>query len=99
MNIHEYTHHAFTHSRIHTCRYPEPTRSQILDVLFLPGRGAAWQMLKIEIGGDSQSSYGLEPSFMHVPDPANASFDRGYQVGSREVITEVRWSDRVFLPS
>jgi hypothetical protein len=59
--------------------YPEPTRSEILDMLFTPGLGTAWQMLKIEIGGDCQSSYGLEPSFMHIPQKANASFDRGYQ--------------------
>ena len=38
--------------------YPEPTRSQILDVLFSPSMGTRWQGLKVEIGGDVESSYG-----------------------------------------
>lgn len=45
--------------------YPEPYRSEILDYLFLPGRGASLHMLKVEIPGDSQSGYGTEPSHMH----------------------------------
>ena len=36
--------------------YPEPQRSQILDFLFLPSFGAALQVNKIEIGGDTQST-------------------------------------------
>ncbi|TMM43351.1 MAG: galactosylceramidase, partial [Actinobacteria bacterium] len=35
--------------------YPEPQRSQILDYLFKPGYGAALQILKVEIGGDTNS--------------------------------------------
>ena len=30
--------------------YPEPERSNILDMLFLPQQGASLQMLKVEIG-------------------------------------------------
>src|SRR5690349_2497917 len=33
--------------------YPEPQRSQILDYLFRPGYGAAMQVLKVEVGGDT----------------------------------------------
>jgi Glycosyl hydrolase family 59 len=45
--------------------YPEPQRTDILDCLFLPGAGAALQMLKVEIGGDANSSCGAEPSHQH----------------------------------
>ena len=67
--------------------YREPARSQLLDLFFAgnngtdgPARaGTRWQALKIEIGGDVESSYGAMSSFMHVPDPAQASFARGVQ--------------------
>ncbi|HVX44559.1 MAG TPA: discoidin domain-containing protein [Mycobacteriales bacterium] len=42
--------------------YPEPERSQILDYLFKPDYGASLQMLKVEIGGDIDSTDGAEPS-------------------------------------
>src|SRR5689334_18974514 len=42
--------------------YPEPARSQVLDYLFRPGYGAALQVLKVEIGGDTNSTDGSEPS-------------------------------------
>jgi hypothetical protein len=45
--------------------YPEPQRGDILDYLFKPGTGAALQILKVEIGGDSFSSCGAEPSHQH----------------------------------
>lgn len=60
--------------------YPAAQQTQILDVLFcspdpanVPASGyctssiygAALQLLKIEIGGDSNSSVGAEPSFLH----------------------------------
>ncbi|RKE23626.1 ricin-type beta-trefoil lectin domain protein [Streptomyces sp. TLI_171] len=45
--------------------YPEPQRSQLLDYLFKPGYGAALQTLKIEIGGDTNSTDGAEPSYQH----------------------------------
>src|ERR1044071_4201286 len=41
--------------------YPEPQRSQILDYLFKPDYGASAQILKIEIGGDTNSTSGAEP--------------------------------------
>jgi hypothetical protein len=57
--------------------YPEPQRSQILDYLFRPGYGASLQMLKLEIGGDSNSSVGAEPSI----EPTQGSVDcrSGYE--------------------
>lgn len=45
--------------------YPEPQRSQILDYLFKPGYGANLESLKLEIGGDTNSSDGSEPSIEH----------------------------------
>ena len=45
--------------------YPEPQRSQILDYLFKPGYGASLQILKVEIGGDTNSTDGAEPSHEH----------------------------------
>ena len=45
--------------------YVEPQRSQILDYLFKPNYGASLQILKVEIGGDSQSTDGTESSHMH----------------------------------
>jgi hypothetical protein len=57
--------------------YPEPQRSQILDYLFKPGYGAALQHLKVEIGGDVNSTDGSEPS--HMRTPADHSSTRGYE--------------------
>src|SRR6516225_1080932 len=45
--------------------YPEPYRSQILDYLFKPYYGASSQHFKVEIGGDTNSSWSPEPSHMH----------------------------------
>src|SRR5215472_6278521 len=57
--------------------YPEPQRSQILDYLFKPGYGAVLQHLKVEIGGDVNSTDGSEPSFMRAPTDHNSG--RGYE--------------------
>ncbi|TWF96617.1 RICIN domain-containing protein [Kitasatospora viridis] len=46
--------------------YPEPQRSQILDYLFKPGYGAALQILKVEVGGDTNSTDGAEASIEHT---------------------------------
>src|SRR4051794_556492 len=46
--------------------YPEPQRGQILDYLFKPAYGAALQTLKVEIGGDANSTDGAEASFQHT---------------------------------
>lgn len=57
--------------------YPEPERSQILDYLFKPGYGAALQMLKVEIGADTNSTSGAEPS--HMRERGEVDCDRGYE--------------------
>ena len=57
--------------------YPEPSRSQILDYLFLPSFGASLQILKVEIGGDTWSTCGTEPSHMH--NRTDLNFKRGYE--------------------
>jgi galactosylceramidase len=57
--------------------YPEPQRAQILDYLFKPSFGAALSILKVEIGGDAQSTDGTEPSHMHTRDDLSCA--RGYE--------------------
>ena len=57
--------------------YPEPQRSQILDYLFKPNYGASLQHLKVEVGGDTNSTDGSEPSHMHTRTEEN--YDRGYE--------------------
>lgn len=42
--------------------YPEPQRSQILDLLFLPQYGASLNHLKVELGSDANSTNGTEPA-------------------------------------
>jgi Glycosyl hydrolase family 59/Lamin Tail Domain/F5/8 type C domain len=57
--------------------YPEPQRSQILDYLFKPNYGAALQHLKIEIGGEINSTDGTEPT--HERTRGSFDFSRGYE--------------------
>jgi galactosylceramidase len=57
--------------------YPEEQRNQILDFLFKPNFGASLHILKVEIGGDSQSTDGTESSHMHSADDEN--YNRGYE--------------------
>ena len=57
--------------------YPEPQRSQILDYLFKPNYGASFQHLKVEVGGDTNSTDGSEPSHMHTR--ADENYNRGYE--------------------
>ncbi|MFC4588460.1 RICIN domain-containing protein [Sphaerisporangium corydalis] len=57
--------------------YPEPQRGQILDYMFKPAYGAAVQILKVEIGGDTNSTSGAEPSHKHTS--ADLDCGRGYE--------------------
>uniref|UniRef100_A0A8C9A162 Galactocerebrosidase n=1 Tax=Prolemur simus TaxID=1328070 RepID=A0A8C9A162_PROSS len=57
--------------------YPEPYRSQILDYLFKPYFGASLHILKVEIGGDGQTTDGTEPSHMHYA--LDENYFRGYE--------------------
>lgn len=57
--------------------YSDEQYSEIMDYLFLPGFGASLHILKVEIGGDAQSTDGTEPSHMHSADDEN--YQRGYE--------------------
>ncbi|WP_247615826.1 ricin-type beta-trefoil lectin domain protein [Streptomyces sp. MK37H] len=57
--------------------YPPAQRSQILDYLFKPGYGANLQLLKLEIGGDANSTDGAEPSIEHTRGQINCN--AGYE--------------------
>jgi len=48
--------------------YPEQYRSQILDYLLKPNFGASLSELKVEIGGDVNSTAGTESSYQHERD-------------------------------
>ena len=58
--------------------FPEPQRSEILDFLFKPNYGASLGILKVEIGGEGQSTDGAEASHMREP-WSPPSFERGYE--------------------
>ena len=57
--------------------YPAAQQSQILDYLFKPDYGANLQLLKLEIGGDANSTDGSEPSIEHTKGQINC--DAGYE--------------------
>ncbi|XP_025093999.1 galactocerebrosidase-like isoform X2 [Pomacea canaliculata] len=57
--------------------YPQQYRDEILDYLFKPNFGASLQILKVEIGGDIQSTDGTEASHMHNSWEEN--YQRGYE--------------------
>jgi hypothetical protein len=57
--------------------YPDPYRSQILDYLFKPNYGASLHILKVEVGGDMNSTDGSESSFKHTA--TDLSYNRGYE--------------------
>ncbi len=57
--------------------YPEPQRSQILDLLFKPKFGASMSALLVEVPGDANATQGAEPSHMHTKEDLN--FSRGYE--------------------
>lgn len=55
--------------------YPEPARTDLLDLLFLPQHAASLDMLKVEIGGQGDSSTGTEAT--HEPARGRFDFDSG----------------------
>jgi glycosyl hydrolase family 59/glycosyl hydrolase family 59 (putative galactocerebrosidase) len=65
--------------------YPPTQRSQILDYLFKPGYGAAVQLLKLEIGGDANSTDGSEPSHEHVRGDVNCNVGYEFWLGEQAV--------------
>lgn len=46
--------------------YPAQERNEVLDYLFKPGYGASLQLLKVEIGGDTNTTDGSESSHEHA---------------------------------
>jgi galactosylceramidase len=56
--------------------YPEPQRSQILDMVFKPKFGASVSALYVEVPGDGNSTQSTMPSHMHTRDDLN--YQRGY---------------------
>ncbi|HEV2637427.1 MAG TPA: ricin-type beta-trefoil lectin domain protein [Actinocrinis sp.] len=57
--------------------YPAAQQSQILDYMFKPDYGANLQILKVEIGGDANSTDGAEPSIEHTS--GNVQCNTGYE--------------------
>lgn len=57
--------------------YPATQQSQILDYLFKPNYGASLQILKVEIGGDTNSTNGAEAS--HMRSRTDQNYTRGYE--------------------
>jgi len=56
--------------------YPEPQRSQIMDMVYRPMFGASVSALLVEVPGDGNSTQGSMPSHSHYRGDAN--FLRGY---------------------
>ena len=57
--------------------YPPKQQKQILDYLFKPNYGASLQILKVEIGSDTDSTEGAEASSQRTPTDHN--YHRGYE--------------------
>ncbi len=57
--------------------YPDPQRATILDHLFTPNLGTSLDILKVEIGGDTNSTTTAEPS--HEREPGQVDCTRGYE--------------------
>lgn len=70
--------------------YPPAQRAQILDYLFKPGYGASLQLLKLEIGGDGNSSDGAEPSVEHTAGDINCSAGYEFAIARRAVALNPR---------
>lgn len=56
--------------------YPEPQRSQILDLVFSPKFGASVSTMLVEVPGDGNATQGSMPSHAHTRDDLN--HQRGY---------------------
>ena len=57
--------------------YPPALQADIFDILFKPKAGAALQIIKVELAGDTQSTEGTELSHSHFRGDLNCS--RGYE--------------------
>lgn len=56
--------------------YPEPQRSQIMDMVYKPMFGASVSTMLVEVPGDGNSTQGSMPS--HAHERGDANFMRGY---------------------
>ena len=70
--------------------YPPAQRTQILDYLFKPGYGASLQLLKLEIGGDANSTDGSEPSIEHSAGHVNCYAGYEFSIASRALALNPR---------
>jgi hypothetical protein len=70
--------------------YPPAQRAQILDYLFKPGYGASLQLLKLEIGGDGNSSDGAEPSVEHRDGHIDCSAGNEFAIARQAVAVNPR---------
>ena len=63
--------------------YPEPQRTEILNFLFKPSYGASLHQLKVEIGGEVNSTCGTEPAHARTREefvnPKPEHYQRGYE--------------------
>jgi len=57
--------------------YPVKQQNEILDYLFKPGYGASLQLLKVEIGADTDTTNGAEAT--HERTPTDRNYHRGYE--------------------
>ena len=57
--------------------YPTQQQNEILDYLFKPNFGASLHILKVEIGGDTNSTNGAEAS--HMRSRTDQNYNRGYE--------------------
>src|ERR1700745_3772124 len=53
--------------------YPAAQQQQVYDYLFKPGYGADLQILKVEVGGDTNSTDGSESSIEHSRGAVNCN--------------------------
>ena len=65
--------------------YPAAQRAQIMNYLFEPGYGASLQLLKLEIGGDANSSAGAEPSIEHTQGTINCGAGWEFDIAKQAV--------------
>ena len=73
--LHEQVEHTSWTEVQRTCMHSPLSCSRFCSLQ--PNFGASLQILKVEIGGDSQSTEGTEPSHMHAPGDEN--YLRGYE--------------------
>ena len=79
--------------------YAEPQRSEILDYLFKPNFGASLHLLKVEVGGDDDTTQGAESSHRHYQ-WETGNFNRGYEWWLMKEAKQVidKWTNKYSKP-